>query len=42
MRISFDLDDVLFVSPKTYETEPAPRFPMTGCSPNGCGRGRRS
>ena len=22
MRISFDLDDVLFVSPKTYETEP--------------------
>lgn len=27
MRISFDLDDVLFVSPKTYETEPAPRFP---------------
>ena len=27
MRISFDLDDVLFVSPKSYETEPAPRFP---------------
>ena len=27
MRVSFDLDDVLFVSPQTYETEPAPRFP---------------
>ena len=27
MRISFDLDDVLFVSPQSYETEPAPRFP---------------
>ena len=27
MRISFDLDDVLFVSPETYETEPEPRFP---------------
>ena len=28
MRISFDLDDVLFVSPKRYETEPAPHFPF--------------
>ena len=28
MRISFDLDDVLFVSPTSYETEPAPRFPL--------------
>ena len=27
MRISFDLDDVLFVSPMRYDTEPAPRFP---------------
>ena len=27
MRISFDLDDVLFVSPIRYDTEPAPRFP---------------
>ena len=27
MKISFDLDDVLFVSPKKYETEPALRFP---------------
>lgn len=27
MRISFDLDDVLFVSPERYETEPAPPFP---------------
>ncbi|MBQ8074463.1 MAG: HAD family hydrolase [Oscillospiraceae bacterium] len=26
MRISFDLDDVLFVSPERYETEPVPRF----------------
>lgn len=28
MRISFDLDDVLFVSPERYETEPALPFPM--------------
>lgn len=28
MRISFDLDDVLFVSPDRYETEPALRFPF--------------
>ena len=27
MKISFDLDDVLFVSPDKYETEPALRFP---------------
>ena len=27
MKISFDLDDVLFVSPEKYETEPALRFP---------------
>lgn len=27
MRISFDLDDVLFVSPSRYETEPPLRFP---------------
>ena len=27
MRISFDLDDVLFVSPDRYETEPPLRFP---------------
>ena len=26
MRISFDLDDVLFVPPDKYETEPAPRW----------------
>ena len=26
MKISFDLDDVLFVPPETYETEPVPRF----------------
>ena len=28
MRISFDLDDVLFVSPDKYETEPPPRAPF--------------
>ena len=28
MRISFDLDEVLFVNPDKYETEPAPRFPL--------------
>ena len=28
MRVSFDLDEVLFVDPKRYEIEPPPRFPM--------------
>lgn len=28
MRVSFDLDDVLFVSPDQYETEPPPRAPF--------------
>ena len=28
MRISFDLDEVLFVSPKTHKTEPALPFPL--------------
>ena len=28
MRVSFDLDEVLFVSPKTHKTEPALRFPL--------------
>ena len=28
MRISFDLDDVLFVSPEKFETEPPPRAPF--------------
>ena len=28
MRISFDLDEVLFVDPETYETEDPPRFPF--------------
>ena len=27
MRVSFDLDEVLFVSPRTHKTEPAPPFP---------------
>ena len=27
MRVSFDLDEVLFVSPKTHKTEPPPAFP---------------
>ncbi len=28
MRVSFDLDEVLFVSPKTHKTEPELRFPL--------------
>ena len=28
MRISFDLDEVLFVSPKTHKTEPPLKFPF--------------
>ena len=28
MRISFDLDEVLFVSPRTHKTEPPPAFPF--------------
>lgn len=28
MKISFDLDEVLFVDPKTFETEPPLRFPL--------------
>ncbi|MBQ6382182.1 MAG: HAD family hydrolase [Clostridia bacterium] len=28
MRVSFDLDEVLFVSPKTHQTEPEPRYPF--------------
>ncbi len=28
MRVSFDLDEVLFVSPETHEVEPAPRPPF--------------
>lgn len=28
MRISFDLDEVLFVDPHTFETEDPPRFPL--------------
>ena len=27
MRVSFDLDEVLFVSPRTHKTAPAPSFP---------------
>ena len=34
MRISFDLDDVLFVSPLRYETEPALRFPYNRLFPD--------
>ena len=33
MRISFDLDEVLFVSPKEYETEPPLRFPLNRLFP---------
>lgn len=28
MRVSFDLDEVLFVSPSTHKTEPELRFPL--------------
>ncbi len=28
MRVSFDLDEVLFVNPKTHKTEPALPFPL--------------
>jgi hypothetical protein len=28
MRVSFDLDEVLFVSPKTHKTEPPLKFPF--------------
>ncbi|MBQ7505835.1 MAG: HAD family hydrolase [Lachnospiraceae bacterium] len=28
MRVSFDLDEVLFVSPETHKTEPGLRFPF--------------
>ena len=28
MRVSFDLDEVLFVSPNTHKTEPELRFPL--------------
>ncbi len=28
MRVSFDLDEVLFVSPQTHKTEPPLRFPL--------------
>lgn len=34
MRISFDLDDVLFVSPEKYETEPELRFPYNRLFPD--------
>ena len=33
MRVSFDLDEVLFVNPEKYETEKAPRFPMNRLFP---------
>ncbi len=28
MRVSFDLDEVLFVSPETHKTEPPLKFPL--------------
>lgn len=28
MRVSFDLDEVLFVDPETHKTEPQPMFPL--------------
>ena len=34
MRVSFDLDGVLFVPPATYETEDPLRFPLNRLYPN--------
>ncbi len=34
MRVSFDLDGVLFVPPETYETEDPLRFPLNRFYPN--------
>lgn len=34
MRISFDLDDVLFVDPSSYETEEMLRFPLNRLFPD--------
>ncbi len=33
MRVSFDLDEVLFVSPRTHNTEPALSFPLNRIFP---------
>ena len=33
MRISFDLDEVLFVDPNTFEIEDPPRFPFNRIFP---------
>ena len=33
MRVSFDLDEVLFVDPDRYETEDPPRFPLNRLFP---------
>ncbi|MBQ1487368.1 MAG: HAD family hydrolase, partial [Lachnospiraceae bacterium] len=33
MRISFDLDEVLFVDPEKFETEDAPPFPLSRIFP---------
>ena len=33
MRVSFDLDEVLFVSPETHRTEPALPFPLRNLFP---------
>ena len=39
MRISFDLDEVLFVDPDTFETEPPLRFPLCRIFPERLRRG---
>ena len=33
MRVSFDLDEVLFVNPNTHKTEPPLRFPLNRMYP---------
>ena len=42
MRVSFDLDEVLFVNPETHKTEPRLPFPLRNYSGNGCGSAPRS
>ena len=42
MRVSFDLDEVLFVSPKTHKTEPPLSFPICAAPPSANGRQRAS
>ena len=42
MRVSFDLDEVLFVAPKTHKTEPELPFPLRNIFGNGCASAPRN